>query len=121
MNTPQRFNRTPSQFLNFEGHLAMERIVQITVWLPDQRTLKEILSRTEAKLGCGSPRRDTEGNFAVTLFGTSSDVNKIKELGYRNIVYEEYLENFKKRQAEVSKIDRFQGGKIKPTGLGIKK
>lgn len=96
-------------------------VVQVKVWVPDQKALKEILSVGRFSLDCASPQRDESGNFVVTLYAPKAEANKLTQLKYRYEVDETYGEVLEQRQKEVSKTDRFQGGKIKPEGLGIKK
>jgi hypothetical protein len=96
-------------------------IVKIKLWVPDQKALNEILSKGQFSLDCGSPKRDETGNFVITLYAPKAEANKIKALKYRYEFDENYGDVLEKRQQEVSKTDRFQGGKVKPEGLGIKK
>jgi hypothetical protein len=96
-------------------------IVKIKLWVPDQTALNEILSTAKVSLDCGSPRRDESGQFVITLYASKAEAKKITALQYRHEVDENYGEVLKKRQQEVSKTDRFQGGKVKPEGLGVKK
>jgi hypothetical protein len=100
--------------------LAMD-IVKITIWVPDQQALNEVLSKAKVSLDCGSPRRDESGLFEVTLYATQAEANKITALKYRHEVDEKFGDFLEERQKEVSKMDRFEGGKVKPEGLGIKK
>jgi hypothetical protein len=96
-------------------------IVKIKLWVPDQKALNEILSTARVSLDCGSPRRDDSGSFVITLYATKAEAKKITALKYRHEVDENYGEVLKQRQQEVSKTDRFRGGKVKPEGLGVKK
>lgn len=96
-------------------------IAKITVWVPHQKALSEILSKAKVELNCGSPRRDSDGNFVVTLFAPKAEADKVAALGYRHEVDENYGDVLEQRQQQVSKTDRFQGGNVKPQGLGIKR
>jgi len=96
-------------------------IVKIKLWVPDQKALHEILSQGQFSLDCGSPKRDANGNFAIELYAPKAEANKLKGLKYRYEFDENYGDVLEQRQKEVSKTDRFQGGKVKPEGLGIKK
>jgi hypothetical protein len=96
-------------------------IVKIKLWVPDQVALNEILSAAKVSLDCGSPRRDETGNFVITLYATKAEAKKIAALKYRHELDENYGDVLTERQKEVSKTDRFKGGKVKPQGLGIKK
>jgi len=96
-------------------------VVQVKLWVPDQKTLKDVLSLGHFTLDCGSPKRDPTGNFIITLYGPKAETDKLKQLNLRQEVDEKYGDVLEARQKEVSQTDRFQGGKIKPEGLGIKK
>lgn len=95
-------------------------VVQVKVWVPDQKALKEVLSVGQFSLDCASPRRDANGEFLITLYGPKSETDKLKQLKFRQEVDEKYGDVLEQRQKEVSKTDRFEGGKVKPEGLGIK-
>jgi hypothetical protein len=99
----------------------MDKIVKITIWLPGQQALNDVLSKAKVHLDCGAPKRDTDGNFVLTLYATPAEAKKITALPYKHQVDENYGDVLVARQKEVSKIDRFQGGKVKPTGLGVKR
>lgn len=96
-------------------------VVKIKLWVPDQRALNDILSKASVSLDCGSPRRDESGNFVITLYATKAEAKKVTALKYRHEVDENYGDVLEQRQKEVSKGDRFKGGKVKPEGLGVKK
>jgi hypothetical protein len=95
-------------------------VVQVKLWIPDQKSLNEVLSLGNFSLDCGSPKRDESGNFVITLYGPKAETDKLKQLKFRREVDENFGNVLEQRQKEVSKTDRFQGGKIKPEGLGIK-
>jgi hypothetical protein len=99
----------------------MEKIAKITVWVPDQKSLNEILAAAKVVTECGSPKQDSDGNFVVTLYATLAEAQKIAALNYRHEIDENYGDVLQQRQQEVSRTDRFQGGKVKPEGLGVKR
>lgn len=99
----------------------MDKLYKISVWLPDQSALNKVLSAASVSLDCGAPRRESDGSFVVTLYATPAEANKITALPYRHVVDENFGESLKRVHEQVSKTDRFQGGKIKPTGLGVKR
>jgi hypothetical protein len=96
----------------------MNKIVKITLWLPGQEALNEVLSKAKVHLSCGAPQRDTDGNYVITLYASPAEAEKITALPYRNQIDENYEKVLAERQKQVSKTDRFKGGKVKPTGLG---
>jgi len=99
----------------------MADLAKITIWVPDQEALQTILAAAHVALECGSPRRDADGRFDVTLYGSKAEAAKIAALGYAHEIDERYGDVLRQRQKEVSKVDRFKGGKIKPAGLGEKR
>ena len=96
-------------------------VVQVKVWVPDQKALKEVLSAGQFSLDCASPQRDANGQFQIIVYGPKAETDKLKKLKFRLEVDEKFGDVLEERQKEVSKTDRFEGGKIKPEGLGIKK
>jgi len=101
--------------------MATEDVVKITLWVPDQQALTSILASAKVSLDCGSPRRDESGNFRMTLFATKAEAEKISALPFRSEVDPNYGKYLKERQKEVSRGDRFEGGRVKPQGLGTKR
>jgi hypothetical protein len=61
----------------------MDPIVKVTVWVPDQQALNEVLAAATVSLECGAPPRDTDGNFVVTLYGSPAAAAAIAALPYR--------------------------------------
>ncbi len=99
----------------------MEDIVKISLWLPDLEALNRVLAAAQVSLDCGAPRRESDGNYRVTLYASPAEAEKIATLPFRHELDEKYGEYLADRQKEVSKTDRFKGGKVKPTGLGEKR
>jgi hypothetical protein len=99
----------------------MDPIVKVTVWVPDQQALNEVLAAATVSLECGAPPRDTDGNFVVTLYGSPAAAAAIAALPYRCELDDTYGAVLAERQGEVSKKDRFKGGKVKSQGLGEKR
>ena len=97
-----------------------EDVVKITLWVPDEQSLKTILTSAKVNLDCGAPKRDESGNFRITLYATAEEATKITALPFRNEVDNTYGQYLADRQQEVATGDRFQGGKVKPVGLGTK-
>jgi hypothetical protein len=98
----------------------MPKMAKVNVWVPNLEALNKVLSAARAHLECGGPKRDGD-QFVVTVYATPAEAKKIAALKYRCEVDESFGETLKQRQKEVSKTDRFQGGKIKAEGLGIKR
>jgi hypothetical protein len=96
-------------------------MVKITLWVPDQKALQSVLSQARVHLDCGSPKRDADGNFIITLFAPKAQADKIAAVGYKHELDETYGDVLEERQKEVAKGDRFKGGTVKPEGLGVKR
>ncbi len=99
----------------------LEEIVKITLWLPDQHALNEVLATARVRMNCGATRRESDGTYQIELYASPTDAKKITALPYRHEVDATYGEVLAKRREDVSKIDRFKGGKVKPTGIGEKR
>ncbi|MDO9323479.1 MAG: hypothetical protein Q7T80_00810 [Methanoregula sp.] len=97
-----------------------EEIVKITLWLPDQQALNQVLAMGKAGMGGRAPRREGDGTYQVDLYALPGEAKKILTLPYRHSVDETYGKVLAERRKEVSRIDRFKGGKVKPTGIGRK-
>lgn len=96
-------------------------IAKITVWVDDQASLQTLLESGPISLECGAPRRDADGSFRVTLYGPKAEAQKLAARGFRVAVDEGYGAYLEQRQKEVSRKDRFKGGKVAPKGLGVKR
>ena len=99
----------------------MTDIAKITVWVPDQDALRKILAAAHVSVNCGAPKGEPDGLFIVTLYATNAEAQKVAALGYKYEIDEHYGAVLEQRRQEVSKTDRFQGGTIKPRGLGDKR
>jgi hypothetical protein len=99
----------------------MEDVVKITLWVPDLKSLNDVLSSATVQIDCGAPKQEADGTFKITLYASPAEAKKITKLNFRHEVDEKYGEVLAERQQQVSKTDRFQGGKIKPEGLGNKR
>lgn len=96
-------------------------VVQITIYVPDQAALKQVLATAHVSLDCGAPKRDERGLFKLDLYATAAEAAKLATLPYEQTLDHDYGKRLAERQAQVSQTDRFQGGRIKPVGLGIKR
>src|SRR4051794_5328031 len=99
----------------------MDKLYKIQVWVPDPQALNEVLAAAKVTMDCGAPRRETDGQFIVTLYAVPQEANKLTALPYRHEVDEDFGAALNQAHDQVSKTDRFQGGTIKPTGRGEKR
>lgn len=96
-------------------------ISKIRIWVPDQKALNDVLSAARVEMECGAPKRDPDGHFVVTLYATKAEALKVAALGYRHEIDDHYGDVLEEVHKAISKTDRFQGGKVKPQGLGVKR
>ncbi len=96
-------------------------IVKITLWVPDVTALKQIVSAAKVEHDCGSPKRDSDGNFIIHLYASAAEAQKITALNFRYELDPNYGAILEERQKEVSRTDRFKGGTVAPVGLGVKR
>lgn len=62
-----------------------------------------------------------DGTGVLLAFASDDQVRRLEEAGYRVEVGENLSEVGRRRQAEVGTGDRFEGGRVAPRGLGIKR
>ena len=73
------------------------------------------------RLDIGLMRRDRKTKqVELTLFLTQAEIDGLRGAGYDLEVRDNLSEIGRQRQKEVGKGDRFEGGRIAPTGLGKK-
>jgi hypothetical protein len=99
----------------------MDKVVKVTLWVPGQDALNQVLGAAQVSIECGAPRRESDGTFAVTLYASPVEAKKLAALPFRQEADDTFGDVLAARQKEVSKTDRFKGGKVKPTGLGVKR
>lgn len=59
--------------------------------------------------------------FRLSFFLNEEEIKNLRESGYSPEVGENVSEIGLKRQTEVAKGDRFEGGSVAPEGLGVKR
>lgn len=97
----------------------MVKYVKITLSVADQAQLAAALETTPGlSLDCGPPRQSEEGDFRVTVFGTETQAKKLAGVVKVVDVDRTFDAMLAERRAEVGQGDRFDGGKVKPTGHG---
>jgi len=100
--------------------MATEDGVKITLWVPDQQALKTITASAKVSLDCGSPETRWERELVITLYATAAEAAKVTAPPFSSEVDDNFAAYLAERPQEVSRGDRFQGGKVKPEGLGTK-
>jgi hypothetical protein len=84
--------------------------------------LVALIKSSRHDLGCGAPRVSPDGTAAVDAYITEKDRERLAKEHPRvkQTVLGDATAIGKERQAEVGKGDRFQGGKVRPRGVGKK-
>lgn len=97
-----------------------KRDVFLTVlYASDRESLARLLRKEVLDVGAMHTRPDTK-EIEVHLCADEKQIRKLKKDGWKLDVRENLSEVGRKRQKEVGKGDRFEGGKIPPKGLGKK-
>ena len=80
-----------------------------------------LLKKFDLDVGC-RPHVHTndDGTGTLTAFATRERIRELEAAGYRVEVGENVSELGRRRQEEVGKGDRFEGGRVVPQGLGEK-
>ncbi len=79
-----------------------------------------LLNDTEIDFGCRPAlRRAPDGSYQLDLFATEQKIKELREVSGLDVtVVHNASAEGRKRQREVGKGDRFDGGKVAPRGLG---
>lgn len=97
-----------------------ERDAFLTVlYAPDRESLARLLRKEILDVGPMHTQPDSK-EVEVHIYANEEQIEKLKEYGWRLEVRENLSEVGRKRQKEVGKGDRFEGGKVPPRGLGKK-
>ena len=100
--------------------MTSNAVVMITLGITDQRELGELLTLVpKISLNCGAPRAQSDGTYRIEVFGTAADAEKLAKTGRVLTVDEDFGARTKAALASIGHGDRFRGGTIKPTGLGV--
>lgn len=97
-----------------------ERDVYLTVLhAPDPVKLAHVLRKEVLDVGPMHARPGSK-EIEVHIYADKQQIEKLKQYGWKLDVRENLSEVGRKRQKEVGKGDRFEGGRIPPKGLGLK-
>ena len=94
-------------------------IFHIVLHAPNRKSLHEFLRKKTLDLGAIRSLPDTQ-ELAVDMFVNKGQIAYLKKTGWKFDVQENLSEVGRRRQLEVGKGDRFEGGKKPPKGLGKK-
>ena len=90
---------------------------RVVLHAANHASVAELLRKGPFDVG---PMRQRDKDLEVTLFAGREQIERLKREGWKLEVHENLSEIGRRRQKEVGKGDRFQGGKIPPKGLGKK-
>ncbi len=92
--------------------------VRITV---TRESFDSLLNKFDLDVGCRPHLHATpDGTGILSAFATTDRIRELESAGYVVEVGENASELGRRRQEEVGKGDRFEGGRIVPRGLGEK-
>ena len=92
--------------------------VRITV---TRESFDSLMKKFDLDIGCRPHvHASPEGSGILTAFATRDRIRELESAGYAVEVGENASELGRRRQEEVGKGDRFEGGRIVPRGLGEK-
>jgi hypothetical protein len=96
-------------------------IFQVVLTAPDRATLARLVRELGLDIDHQHPGEEhdiKEVNIGAYL--TQQQIDEVKSRGWCLQVEKNLSEIGRERQKEVGKGDRFEGGKVRPTGLGKK-
>jgi len=98
-------------------------IFQVTLHAPDRDSLAKLVRQRGLDLDHSHPhRRGEKASRAIEInaYLTETQIRELKQEGWKLKVGPNFSAIGRERQKEVGKGDRFEGGKIRPKGLGKK-
>lgn len=108
------------QFAKSTSQKQPESDVFLSVlYAPDRESLTRLLRKEILDVGPMHTRPHSK-EVEVHIYANEEQIKKLKEYGWKLEVRENLSEVGRKRQEEVGKGDRFEGGKVPPKGLGKK-
>jgi hypothetical protein len=98
-----------------------DKIWRIRIVFPDVKDFPNLARIGQLDWGGRGPRRQKDGQIIGEAYVTPQQLAALKKIkGCKLEVIEDAIEVGKKRQREVGKGDRFEGGKKAPRGIGRK-
>lgn len=96
-------------------------VFRVLLYAPDRRSLAKVIRELDLDIDHQHPsEREDQKEVEIQGFLTQYQIDELKSRGWRLQVEENLSELGRERQKEVGRGDRFEGGKVKPTGLGRK-
>ncbi len=86
-----------------------------------RESFDSLLKKFDLDVGCRPHvHANSDGTGTLTAFATKERIRELEAAGYKVEVGENASELGRRRQEEVGKGDRFEGGRVVPRGLGKK-
>jgi len=96
-------------------------IFQVVLTTPDRATLAQLVRELGLDIDHQHPEEERNAKeINIRAFLTLQQIDEVKHRGWCLRVEKNLSEIGRDRQKEVGKGDRFEGGKVRPTGLGRK-
>src|SRR3954464_5993232 len=97
-------------------------IKKIMISTNTREEMKKLISSGSIDMNCGGPSQQADGTFVVEAYVPDNSVGDVRTLGFPFEVVENLSRSMlEHRQQEVGSGDRYEGGRIAPQGLGIKR
>lgn len=97
-------------------------IFRVSLQAPDRAALARVVRELGLDIDHQHPekREDDVKEIRITAFLSQPQIDELTGRGWQLRIGENLSELGRERQKEVGKGDRFEGGKVKPAGLGKK-
>jgi hypothetical protein len=100
-------------------NISQKDVFLTVLYAPDHESLARMLQKEILDVGPMHTRHGLK-EVEVHIYANEEQIKKLKDYGWKLEVRENLSEVGRKRQEDVGKGDRFEGGKIPPKGLGKK-
>lgn len=94
--------------------MSEEKIFRIKISTKNLDVLTSFLRENPIDMHETGPRREKDGLISVEAYVSDVVINRLERAGLDVEVFEDMTELGKRRQSEVGKEDRFEGGKNPP-------
>jgi hypothetical protein len=96
-------------------------IMKIVLKAPNLKILAKFINQQRMRIvGCGGQKLLPDGTLSMDAYATEDVLDQLKKEGVVFDIIENASEMGRRRQNEVGRGDRFEGGKKAPQGLGKK-
>jgi hypothetical protein len=99
---------------------SMTSIVRIVIIADSPQRLREIIAQEDLDLNCGGAIHAPTGEWKVEAYTSPEIADRLRQSGHRVEIDTQFEERASERQSDVATGDRFQGGRVRPSGRGKK-